>query len=263
MTQDRYLPKNRPAPEGVESRRIVSDNVHAMPTPTKKAPQKNSRQKTRVAIVDESETPKSRIWKLNEATILGGAERVFARAGFEGATMAQIAEEAGVPKPNLHYYFGNKRDLYRAVLNRVLHDWLDPIDAIVAEADPRTALETYIRGKMRLSFERPDASRVFANELLHGAPVVGVLLRSELKETLLEKSRVIDGWIASGKMAPVDSVHLFFSLWASTQTYAYFDVQIRAVTGARVAKAAAQKRATEHVLNIMLRACGLEETQTA
>lgn len=207
---------------------------------------------------DAADAPKSRIWKLNETAILGGAERVFARAGFEGATMAQIAEEAGVPKPNLHYYFGNKLELYRAVLNRVLHDWLDPTEVIVAEAEPRIALETYVRKKMALAFERPDASRVFANELLHGAPVVGEMLRSELRATVVEKARVIDGWIAAGKMAAVDSTHLFFTLWASTQTYADFDVQIRAVMGPQAQNLSAQKRATEHVLTIVLRACGLD-----
>ena len=212
---------------------------------------------TRADDSNAADMPKSRIWILNETAILSGAERVFARAGFSGATMAEIAEEAGVPKPNLHYYFGNKLDLYRAVLNRVLHDWLDPTDVIVAEAEPRAALETYIRKKMTLAFERPDASRVFANELLHGAPVVGELLKSELRNTVLEKSRVIDGWIAAGKIAAVDSTHLFFTLWASTQTYADFDVQIRAVMGLKASNAAAQQRATEHVLNIMLRACGL------
>lgn len=219
----------------------------------------NSRAPKRLAVLSKAtEAPKSRIWERNEATILSGAERVFARAGFEGATMAQIAEEAGVPKPNLHYYFGNKLDLYRAVLNRVLHDWLDPTDVIVAEAEPRVALENYVRKKMALAFARPDASRVFANELLHGAPVIGELLRAELRDTVREKARVIDGWIEAGKMAAVDSTHLFFTLWAATQTYADFDVQIRAVMGTDTAKPSAQKRATEHVLKVVLRTCGLE-----
>ena len=207
----------------------------------------------------EAAAPKSRIWQINEAAILGGAERVFARAGFEGATMMQIADEAGVPKPNLHYYFGSKLDLYRAVLDRVLHDWLDPTDVFVADAQPRAALETYVRRKMALAFERPDASRVFANELLHGAPVIGELLRGELRATVVDKARVIDGWIAAGKIAPVDSTHFFFTLWACTQTYADFDVQIRAVMGDAALGEDAQRRATEHVLRVVLRSCGLED----
>ncbi|MEN3112012.1 TetR family transcriptional regulator C-terminal domain-containing protein [Uliginosibacterium paludis] len=214
--------------------------------------------RARPVLVEEDEGPKSRIRQLNEAAILSGAERVFARAGFGGATMAQIAEEAGVPKPNLHYYFGNKADLYRAVLDRVLHDWLSPTDVITAEADPREAIESYVRTKMALAYERPDASRVFANELIHGAPVVGELLRSELRRTVREKAAVLDAWIAEGRMAPLDTTHFFFTLWASTQTYADFDVQVRAVLGHDSASPRARKRAIEHVLDLTLRACGLQ-----
>lgn len=204
-------------------------------------------------------TPRQgQIRQANQSAILRAAERVFARTGFEGATMADIAEEAGLPRANLHYYFGNKRDLYRAVLDAVLHDWLAPLDAITPEADPAQALGSYIRLKMALSAERPDASRVFANELLHGAPVVGETLHTELRAMVLDKARVIDGWIAAGRMAPVDSTHLFFTIWAATQTYADFDVQMRAVLSeGRPLTAADQQRATQHVLTMVLRGCGL------
>lgn len=204
-------------------------------------------------------TPRQgQIRQANQSAILRAAERVFARAGFEGATMADIAEEAGLPKANLHYYFGNKRELYRAVLDAVLHDWLAPLDAITPEADPAQALGSYIRLKMALSAERPDASRVFANELLHGAPVVGETLHTELRAMVVGKARVIDGWIAAGRMAPVDSTHLFFTIWAATQTYADFDVQMRAVLSeGRPLTAADQQRATRHVLTMVLRGCGL------
>ena len=204
-------------------------------------------------------TPTSRrqTRQVNESVILRAAERVFARAGFEGATMADIADEAGLPKANLHYYFGAKRALYRAVLDAVLHDWLAPLDAITPEADPRTALRHYIELKMALAAERPHASRVFANELLHGAPVVLDLLRTDLRQQVLDKAAVIDGWIAAGRMAPVDSVHLFFTIWAATQTYADFDVQIHAVLGTEPNPATDTPRATAHVTSLILRGCGL------
>ena len=205
----------------------------------------------------DDETPKGLIRQVNEARILGAGERVFARAGFNGATMAAIADEAGLPKANLHYYFGSKLELYRAVLARTLHDWLAPMQAITADAEPREALATYIRAKMAMSQQRPDASRVYANELLHGAPVVGELLRTELRDIVREKAAVIDGWVAAGRMATVDATQLFFTLWAATQTYADFDVQVRAVLGREALDAADQARATEHVVGLILRGCGL------
>jgi len=205
----------------------------------------------------DDEARKGLIRQANEARILGAGERVFARAGLNGATMAAIADEAGLPKANLHYYFGSKLDLYRAVLARTLHDWLVPMDGLLPDADPRQALETYIRAKMAMSAQRPDASRVFANELLHGAAVVGELMRTELRSMVRKKAAVIDGWIAAGRMAKVDSTHLFFTLWAATQTYADFELQVRAVLGRAEPTAADHDRATEHVVGLILRGCGL------
>jgi TetR/AcrR family transcriptional regulator len=110
---------------------------------------------------------------------------------------------------------------------------------------------------MAMCAARPDASRVFANELLHGAPVLGELIRTELRAIVRRKAAVIDSWIAAGRMAPVDSTHLFFTMWAATQTYADFDVQVRAVLGRTRLTARDHQRATEHVVALVLRGCGL------
>lgn len=204
-----------------------------------------------------TDTSKGLIRQTNEALILSAAEKVFARAGFGGATMAAIAETSGLPKANLHYYFGSKDVLYRAVLARILNDWLVPTHRITRDAQPRAALEQYIRAKMALSAQRPDGSKVFANELLHGAPVVKGLLATELRQLVLEKAAVVQSWIDAGRMAAVDPVHLFFSIWAMTQTYADFDVQVCAVLGQESLGAPDYARATEHVVSLILRGCGL------
>ncbi len=205
------------------------------------------------------EPSKGQIRQANEILILTAAERVFAGAGFGGATMAAIADAAGLPKANLHYYFGSKQDLYRAVLARTLEDWLMPLNAITPEADPAEAIERYIRAKMDLSVKRPHASKVFANELLHGAPVVKILLMTELREMVQTKAAVIDGWVASNRMAQLDATHLFFSIWAATQTYADFDVQVGAVLGVESLQETHYTRATEHVVALILRGCGLPQ----
>jgi TetR/AcrR family transcriptional regulator len=203
------------------------------------------------------ESSKGQIRQANEALILAAAERVFAGAGFGGATMAAIAEASGLPKANLHYYFGSKQELYRTVLARTLEDWLVPTHGITPKADPRVAIEQYIRAKMALSAQRPHASKVFANELLHGAPMLKTLLGTELRQLVMAKAAVITDWIGAGRMAPVDPVHLFFTIWAATQTYADFDVQVSAVLGHPQLSTQDHARATEHVVSLILRGCGL------
>jgi TetR/AcrR family transcriptional regulator len=200
---------------------------------------------------------KGQIRQANESLILGAAEKVFARAGFGGATMAAIAAGSGLPKANVHYYFGSKEVLYRAVLARILSDWLAPTHGITVDADPRAALEQYIRAKMALSAQRPDGSKVYANEMLHGAPVAKTILETDLRQLVAEKAAVVQGWIDAGRMAPVDATHLFFTIWAATQTYADFDVQVCAVLGRKALTAGDHARATEHVVSLLLRGCGL------
>ena len=193
----------------------------------------------------------------NQTALLRGAERVFARAGFAGATVADIATEAGVPKANLHYYYRTKRDLYRAVLTNILALWLTQTDGIVADADPRAALEHYIRAKMRFSREYPEASRVFANEVLHGATEIGGFLSTDLRTLVAAKTQVMRGWIKNGKMAAIDPQHLFFAIWATTQTYADFAAQIAAVTGSDALSDRDYAHATDAVVALFLRAAGL------
>jgi len=210
----------------------------------------------RTLSASPDDVSKGQIRQANEHVILNAAERVFAGAGFGGATMAAIATASGLPKANLHYYFGSKEVLYRAVLARILNDWLVPTHGLVANADPRTALEQYIRAKMAMSAQRPDGSKVFANEMLHGAPVLKTILATELRAMVEEKAAVVQGWVDAGRMAAVDPIHLFFTIWAATQTYADFDVQVCAVLGRKTLTAKDYARATEHVVSLLLRGSG-------
>ena len=185
------------------------------------------------------------------------AEGVFARAGFGGATMAAIAEGSGLPKANFHYYFRSKEDLYLAVLAHILSDWLEPIACITKGAEPRAAIEQYIRAKMALAKLRPDGSKVFANELLHDALAVRALLETDLCDLVASKAAVMQSWVDAGRMANVDGTHLFFTIWAATQTYADFDVQVSAVLWRSKLTAKDHAEATDHLVLLILRGCGL------
>ena len=204
-------------------------------------------------------TVRRRVGRENLARILKAAEQVFAETGFGGATMAEIAEQAGLPKANLHYYFGTKEELYRAVLDDILAVWLTPIAAVHPDADPAQALTAYVHAKMKASRERPHASRVFANEVLHGAAQIERYLSHDLRRIVAEKAAVLDGWIAAGRMAPVDSRHFFFMIWAVTQHYADFAVQVRLVLDKTRLDRKNWDHITTEVTRMVLRAAGLAE----
>jgi TetR/AcrR family transcriptional regulator len=193
----------------------------------------------------------------NEAKILAAAEKVFAEQGFAAATTSAIAKLAGIPKANLHYYFRTKGALYTRVLDEILALWIETAEAIRPEADPKAALSDYIAAKIDFSRRRPQASKVFANEILHGAPRVRRRLKGDLKTWLEAKSAVIEGWIAAGRMAKVEPKHLFFIIWAATQTYADFEVQVAVLLDRRRLKASDFETASALLQRMVLSTCEL------
>ena len=67
--------------------------------------------------------------------------------------------------------------------------------------------------------------------MLQGGPRILDVLEGDLKSLVDEKAQVILGWMDAGRLTRGDPYHLIFSIWATTQHYADFDVQVRAVLG--------------------------------
>jgi len=167
-----------------------------------------------------------------------------------------IAERAGLPKANLHYYFPTKLALYRRVLEDLFEDWHRAADTFECSDDPVVAIGGYVRAKMELSRRRPLGSKVWASEIIHGAEHMQDILMERVKPWLDTRVKVIDGWIARGLIAPIDAETLMFMIWATTQHYADFDAQIRALKGKRALTHKAFDAATEEVVRLVIRACG-------
>lgn len=178
-----------------------------------------------------SARPRSRIQQKNRELILDAALEVFSLHGFRGATLDQIAEVAGLSKPNLLYYFPSKEDVHKTLLTGLLDTWLDPLRAMDPEGEPMQEILGYVRRKLDLARDFPRESRLFANEILQGAPRMREAIEGDLRGLVEDKAAVLKAWMDQGRIARVDPVHLIFSIWALTQHYADFDVQVRAVLG--------------------------------
>lgn len=175
--------------------------------------------------------PRTRIQERNRRLILEAALDVFSQHGFRGATLDQIADVAGLSKPNLLYYFPSKEAVHTALLSQLLDTWLDPLRAMDPRGEPLAEIMAYVRRKLELSRDYPRESRLFANEVLQGAPRMMGAITGALKVLVDEKAALISGWMDEGRLARVPPHHLIFSIWALTQHYADFDVQVRAVLG--------------------------------
>lgn len=193
----------------------------------------------------------------SRSRILQAAEQEFASHGYKGARIQAIADAAQVPKANIHYYFGNKLALYGAVLEGTLELWDEALNALTPAHDPATALSGFIDLKMTLSRTQPVASRLYAKEMLSGAPHLSAYLQADYKAWFDGRAGVIQSWIDQGKMAPLDPAHLIFLIWASTQHYADFAPQVEASLGIETLQQTHFDAAAASLKQMVLRACGL------
>ncbi|MGO1502021.1 MAG: TetR/AcrR family transcriptional regulator [Marinobacter sp.] len=199
-----------------------------------------------------------RIRERNREQILAAAEKEFAHNGFGATTVQKIADRAGLPKSNVLYYFSNKKRMYYALMDDIMGRWNNVFSKVTPEDDPATTLAGFIHVKMEMSRTHPLASRLFAMEIIQGAPVLKEYLATTMKDWVRERATVIQQWIDTGRMGNVDPVQLILLIWSSTQHYADFQVQILAIEDKGTYTKKDFEHAAEFLTQVILRGCGLE-----
>ncbi|GGW76274.1 TetR family transcriptional regulator C-terminal domain-containing protein [Alteromonas halophila] len=206
--------------------------------------------------MNEKRAGDARVGARNRRAILAAAEKIFAAYGFKGASVQQIADEAGLPKTNILYYFKTKQVLYQTLLEELLSQWNSCFDGATQDDDPAQILAAYIAEKMTLSRVQPLASKIFAMEVINGAANLTDFFNETQAAWMAGRVAVINAWIDAGKMAPVDAEFLLYQIWASTQHYADFAAQVTQLRGQKMRKEDFA-RATIHLQHVILTGCGL------
>ncbi|WP_235896628.1 HTH-type transcriptional regulator RutR [Yersinia vastinensis] len=194
---------------------------------------KSANNKLSAPVGSESVKPsrRSKAGAAKRQGIMVAALDLFSRYGIHGTSLDQVAERADISKTNLLYYFPSKEALYIAVLKDILAIWLAPLKALQVDQQPIEAISHYIELKLAVSRDHPQASRLFCLEMIQGAPLLKQELVGDLKTLFDEKILIIRSWMDNQQIAKVDPQHFIFMLWATTQHYADFSVQIEAITG--------------------------------
>lgn len=198
----------------------------------------------------------------NYGKIVKAAQEEFALKGLSGARMQSIANRAGLPKANIHYYFKDKVTLYTAALNSVMDTWNVFFGSSVEAQEPEKTLDQFIRNKVRLAFEDPLASKLFATEIIQGAPHVSEHLEKVMRPWVNEKAKIIQTWIDSGKMPQTDPVLLIFMIWATTQHYADFQAQVLRIMDRKDYDEKMVCQVSDFISETILTGCGLKKPQT-
>ncbi|MDX1644992.1 MAG: TetR/AcrR family transcriptional regulator [Thermoanaerobaculia bacterium] len=103
-----------------------------------------------------------------ERQIFEAADRVFARRGTDGARMQEIAEEAGVNKALLHYYYRSKRKLAEAVFRRTVERFVPTVVEIMSsDLDLDQKVERVVHGYLDLFSRRPYLPGYLISEITH------------------------------------------------------------------------------------------------
>jgi|TARA_B110000238_G_C16077185_1_gene417691 TetR/AcrR family transcriptional regulator len=189
--------------------------------------------------------------------ILIAASTEFVLQGYKGATVQSIADRANLPKANILYYFKNKENIYHAVLEHTLQMWDEGIGDINPDDGPKVAIEKFIDAKVRMSFKHPEASKIYAMEIIQGAQHLKDFARTYQRKWVREKAQVFQQWIDSGEMLNVDPVHLIFLIWSATQHYAEFETQILTIMNRADYEEEDVEQVISFLTDIILRGCGL------
>ncbi len=198
-----------------------------------------------------------RIREKNSQLILEAAEKEFVKHGFKGTSMQAIADQADLPKANVLYYFKSKSALYEAVLEDIISRWNSAMDSMSVDDDPKTTLERYVCEKVDLSISHPNASKIFAMEIIQGAPHLQEHLRTDVRQWFRDKVRIIESWIEQGKMREVNAEHLIFMIWSTTQHYADFETQVLTVSNKQEYEEADVAAIKSFLCAMILAGCGL------
>ena len=201
--------------------------------------------------------PKVKIRRKNVEKILLAAEKVFAEQGYAGTKMADIAKQAALPRSNLHYYFSTKDELYREVLVNLLDTWGLEGACFENFDDPRVVLTSYIMEKMNHSRTRPHGSKLWANEIMRGAPLFQDMLDEHMARGAKLMELKIRQWVDDKRINPVEPSALLYMIWASTQHYADFDYQVCALNGHQPLSDQQFYQATQTITAVILRGVGL------
>ncbi|OXL27042.1 MULTISPECIES: TetR/AcrR family transcriptional regulator [unclassified Psychrobacter] len=194
----------------------------------------------------------------NQAVILIAAEEEFVLQSYRGATMQGIADRAGLPKANIHYYFKNKKNLYKVVLRSIIQEWNEGLVTMTVDSDPKTVIEKFVRTKLHQAFANPNRHKLFALEVIGGAPHLHDFMSTVMKDWALDKTQVMKTWHEQGRIAIADPLQLLILIWATTQRYAEFETEIVGLMQKEAYDEQDEARAADFLVPFILRGCGIE-----
>jgi AcrR family transcriptional regulator len=157
--------------------------------------------------------PKSSSNRTRRDEILDEATRLFAERGYEGASMADLAEAVGMRKASLFYHFASKEVLYAAVIERLLVSFGAAIQsASLTEGSFEERLDGLTHAIVGVLGSQPFAARLMVREVMDWGPVIRGTLADSMVMVLAGATEFVKAGQAAGVFAEGDPRQLILSV---------------------------------------------------
>jgi TetR/AcrR family transcriptional regulator len=152
--------------------------------------------------------------------ILSVAEEVFARKGFAGARTHEIAEQAGVNKALIYYYFESKEKLLREVLQKILFELISLSQEILAQKlSAAEVLERFYRGFFYYVARHRNFSRLTTMDLGSQGGYLRTMFENFFRPLFERGVTFIEGAVARGELRAVNARQLLVTIYGMTIAY--------------------------------------------
>ena len=124
--------------------------------------------------------------------VFDSAAARFAKGGFDGVSVDDIARDAGVNKAMIYYHFADKLALYRAVLADGLSRMGATVHDIASAADtPAIKLDRFIEAFVRMTETRPWMPALMLREIAEGAPRLDADTMSHMRVVIMSFAAIL------------------------------------------------------------------------
>jgi len=152
--------------------------------------------------------------KNTEQKILDAARIIFTKQGFAAARMDEIANEAGINRALLHYYFRSKQKLFDVVLAENLNNFYKSFLQILAsEVDLETKIRNLVHAELDMLLANPNLPLfIIAETSRNPEMMIDKLNQIPVKQFFLQFIQVVNGEIERGNIKPINPVHILMHI---------------------------------------------------
>ncbi|MFT5482065.1 MAG: TetR/AcrR family transcriptional regulator [Halieaceae bacterium] len=206
-------------------------------------------------MAKESKKRKPRADQATRERILAVALKLFAERGHDGTTISEIARQAEVAQPLLHYYFDSKTALWKAAIDMVYTEHSTEFGAaehLIDSLEPRMLLEMLLRHWVQLTAKYPEVGMIMQYEAGQESPRLQWLVEQHLQPAQAHTATLLERAQQDGHIKEIPMQHLIPILTGAIRFFFASGPYIKSIYDADVSDPAVIKNHANYLVDILL-----------